>query len=210
MDSADGYDREAYTASRENRQPIPPEVLRVLLQQADTWSRTDPSAPEPTTQRNRAKGLQARRKRREGVQLAAMLRLALNCGLDNVDCARIRWEHLRDLEGALPHMNFARAKREPTVGTSVERLTPLLPEVTDRIRRWRDSQPVQAKGFVFRTAHGGSYASHSIERAFGRFPLYPSPWLPSVQPCRFRGSTSSPSNASASHDPRSQRKRPDR
>ena len=107
--------RPKYVPKKSNSQPMPVDVFRKLLAVADQWAATDPSEIDATTQQGRGKKRQALLKQRQGVQFAAVLRLAIH-GLANIDCARIEWTDLQDLDGDLPHLDFPRTKCEHKIG----------------------------------------------------------------------------------------------
>ena len=167
LEWATEYEARKYQPGADNRTPIPPEVFRKLLAVCEEWSGIDPDLLPKNTQRGRAQRLQAWNRRREGVQLGALLRLAINCGLDNVDCTNIHWQHLRNLNGDEPFMSFPRSKVEWKTGAAIDRRTPLLPDTVAALRRWRVYEPVPSE-HVFRTARRRPYASHLVGRAFGR------------------------------------------
>lgn len=155
-----------YEPAEANAEPIPPNVFHRLLAQCDVWAASDPERFDKSTQSGRAKRLQALRKRREGRQMRVILELTINCGLNAVDCERIRWSDLK-LDGPTPHMDFPRRKTEHSVGKPTARRTPLLPRVIESLESWRAAEPSR-DGLVFRTAQGTPVKKDRICRAVGR------------------------------------------
>ena len=155
--------REKYNSPKKNRQRIPVDAFKKLVAVAETWAYT-PIDGDKHTQSGRAKRNQQRKKRLEGLRVAAMVKLAANCGLGNVDVMRIRWSNLR-LDDEIPHMDFPRRKTEDVTG-EVERYTPLLPETI------RALQTVKAIGnpspFVFVTGGGKAYTKPSFRQMTNR------------------------------------------
>ena len=152
-----------YVVNKKNRQAMPVEQFQALLAVARGWQGADPEAYPKDTQKGKAQRLQARLKRQEGLRWEAILRLAANCALDNIDCRTIRWEQLR-LNEPLPHMAFPRKKVEKATGAAVDRFTPLLPSTVEAIKRYRSVQPHE--GPVFRTARGGPFSDTTFYYAF--------------------------------------------
>ena len=166
LEWANGYDVKPFRPKASNREPFPPEAFAALIQQCRIWASIDPKTQEAGTQSGRAKREQARRKRRDGVQFEAVLRLGINCGLDPIDIERLTSDDL-NLDAKVPHLRFARRKAEGKVGGAVERMTPLLPSTVDALRRWK-AYEYSLPGPVFRTANKGRYyrnrISHTLER----------------------------------------------
>jgi len=159
--------RQKYVPKKQNREPMPVDALRKLLEAAEAWANVDPERFGRTSQRDRARRLQAQRKRREGVQISAILHLAVNCALDNIDCVRIPPEAAK-LDEPLPHMDFPRQKVERQVGYAVPRLTPLLPFTVDALRRWLEFEPPVGAPTLFRNARRNRYRSSDLNRALKR------------------------------------------
>ena len=157
------YTPKRYQAAASNAEPVPPEVFRRLLAQCDVWATSDPEEFDKFTQSGRAKRLQALRKRREGRQMRVILELTINCGLNAVDCERIRWSNLK-FDGSTPHMDLPRRKTEHATGKAVERRTPLLPQVVESLKSWRAAEP-SPDGLVFRTSQGTPMRKDRICRA---------------------------------------------
>ncbi len=141
-------------------------MFRAILAVAEKWAAVKPTRFSPKTQRGRAKRLHAQRKRREGVQFAALLRLAANAALDNIDCVRLPPQGLK-LDADLPYMDFARIKSRRQVGQAVPRRTPLLPETVTALRRWRSFERV-AGPTVFRNVRRNVYTSSDLNVTFQR------------------------------------------
>ncbi len=163
---ADSYDIKPFKPRAANREPMPVDVFDALIEGCRAWARTDPSAIVATTQGGRGRREQARRKRRDGIQFEAILRLALNCGLDPIDIERITWDALK-LDACVPHMRFPRRKIEGMTGEAIDRLTPLLPSTVDSLLRWREHERLVG-GPVFRTARKGRYGRNSVSAAVKR------------------------------------------
>lgn len=166
LEWADSYHIKAFKPKAANRRPMPVEVFAVLISQCRIWGCTDPKAIPATTQSGRGKREQARRKRRDGIQFEAILRLALNCGLDPIDIERISWDALK-LNAHVPHMRFPRRKLEGMTGEAIERLAPLLPSTVESLRRWREHE-TPVGGPVFRTARKGRYGRNSVSATMKR------------------------------------------
>lgn len=159
--------RQKYVPKKQNREPMPPDVVRKLLEAAAARANADPERFGRTSQRDRARRLQALRKRREGIQFAAILRMAVNCALDNIDCVRIPPEAAK-LDTPLPHMDFPRQKVERQVGYAVPRLTPLLPSTVDALRRWLEFEPPAGSPTLFRNARRNRYTSSDLNETLKR------------------------------------------
>jgi integrase len=154
-----------YVASRNNRRVLPAEGVNGLLTVVREWQQANPEVYSKDTQRGRAQRRQARDKQHEGLRWEAIIRLAVNCALDNVDCRTIRWEHLK-LSDPVPHMDFPRSKVKKMTGLEVDRLTPLLPSTVEALRAYREVQPYD--GVVFRTARGGPCSHNAFRAAFNK------------------------------------------
>ncbi len=166
LEWADSYHFRAFKPKAANRRPMPVDVFAALISQCRTWARTDPKTIPAATQSGRGKREQARRRRRDGIQFEAILRLALNCGLDPVDIERITWNALK-LDERVPHMRFPRRKIEGMTGEAIDRLTPLLPSTVDSLLRWREHE-MPVGGPVFRTARKGRYGRSSVSATMKR------------------------------------------
>ncbi|MBU0616448.1 MAG: hypothetical protein KKI02_01900 [Planctomycetes bacterium] len=158
--------RQKYVPKKRNREPMPGAVVRKLLEAAEVWANVDPERFGRTSQRDRARRLQTQRKRREGIQFAAILRMAVNCALDNIDCVRIPPEAAK-LDAPLPHMDFPRQKVERQVGYAVPRLTPLLPATVDALRRWLEFEPPAGSPTLFHNARRNRYTSSDLNEVIG-------------------------------------------
>ncbi|MBN2447251.1 MAG: tyrosine-type recombinase/integrase, partial [Phycisphaerae bacterium] len=160
------YTPKKYQAAASNAEPMPPKVFQQLLAQCDKWAATDPEEFDKSTQSGRARRLQALRKQREGRQMRVILELTINCGLNAVDCERIRWSNLK-LDGTTPHMDLPRRKTESSTGRATERRTPLLPQVVRSLESWRAAESPR-NGLVFYTSHATPVNAESISRAVKR------------------------------------------
>jgi len=130
------YNNRKYKPKADNRKPITPAEFSAMLNACAEWQQIDVDNMPTATDAERGQKLQAMKRRRTGYQLEAILRLALNAALDNVDIERIEWTDLK-LDDKRPHMNFARRKMERLVGQPVERITPMLPTTVDALKRWQ-------------------------------------------------------------------------
>lgn len=166
LEWADSCDVKSPKPRASNRQPMPVETFSALLKQCRVWASIDAQQFDAVTQSGRGKRLQAMRKRRDGVQFEAILRLGLNCGLDPVDIERIVWDDLK-LDAAVPHMRFARRKVEDRVGEAVQRITPLLPSTVRAILRWKEYEQANS-GSVFKTARKGRYTRNRVASTLRR------------------------------------------
>lgn len=158
-------DKTPYVPKQSNREPMPVHVYRRCLAVTDEWASIDLEQYDATTQKGRGQRRQAIIKQREGVQFAALLRLIIH-GLDTVDCTRIRWSNLIDLDGDLPYFDFPRSKVKHRTGFAIDRKTPLLPSCVSALQRWqRYENPVRT---VFRTSQGTPYNSSTLAGAFAK------------------------------------------
>ncbi|GMU22713.1 MAG: hypothetical protein AMXMBFR13_27980 [Phycisphaerae bacterium] len=155
-----------HTPAKENRASLPVDAFKRLIKAAEDLAGTDPEAYPKTTQNGRAKRLQAQRRQLEGLRWVAILRLACNCALDNVDCRRVTWQNVRDLDGSLPYLDFPRPKAKRLVGSAIDRKIPLLPSVVASLRTLREIGPCD--GIIFRTAQGGPYSHGAFSKGFKR------------------------------------------
>ena len=165
LEWAGAYTARTIAPKASNREPIPIDVFARLLAEARAWGSIEPAVMAKATQKERAARLHAQRKRREGQQLTTILLLALNCGLDNVDVARVTWANIK-LDAALPYLDLPRSKVARRVGQSVTRWTPLLPDVVAQLRTWRTMAP--PGDLVFRTARGAAYAADRLSNAMAQ------------------------------------------
>lgn len=136
-----------YKPPRSNRQPMPPDVFRNLLAQADQWAKVPwedhaESLPVPT-RRGKQTAAMARASNREnawmrqriGVMTHSMLCLAANVGALPSDFARLQWDEL-ELDGDLPLYREDRTKPAHLLGSDVPRCCPLLPVTVKSLQRW--------------------------------------------------------------------------
>lgn len=155
-----GWKSQKHLVRKENRAAMPVDVFHRLVVVAESWASVNPDDFPKDTQRDKARRKKAYAKRLEGLAWVAILKLAVNCSLDCVDCQRIQWIHLIRLGGKLPYMNFGRSKVSKKIGGEVERKTPLLPSTVAALIALREVNPYD--GYVFRTERKGPYS----ERAF--------------------------------------------
>lgn len=160
------YTPRRYASSDDNAQPMPPEIFRRLLGQCDEWAAVDPGQIEGTTQEGRGKRLQAIRQQRNGQQTRVALMLAINGGLNATDIERLDWGCLQ-LDAPIPHFSLGREKIRHSVGKAVERRTPLIPQVAEALKAWREIDPAD-DGIVFHTAIGTPLKSTILSRTVGR------------------------------------------
>ena len=95
----------------------------------------------------------------------ALLRLIIH-GLSTIDCSRIEWQHIKDIDGDLPYLDFPRTKVEHKTGYAIERKTPLLPSYVGALKRWRTFE--KPNNTIFKTSQGAAYRSPILSRAFLR------------------------------------------
>jgi integrase len=162
---ADAFTRRPVRSDRKNREPLPAEEFRKLLATCDAWAAIDVDALPKDTQADKAVRHHAMNRRRNGYQLAAMLRLACNCALSNVDLTRARWANLK-LDADTPHLDLPRLRTENSVG-AIERLIPLLAETVEVLTTWRAVEGVR-DGYVFRTRQGTPMKPDRLADAFAR------------------------------------------
>jgi integrase len=161
-----------YKPPRQNREPMPPDVFRNLLAQADQWAKVPweehaESLPVPTRGGKRTAAMvrasnreNAWMRQRIGVMTHSMLCLAANVGALPSDFARLQWDEL-ELDGDLPLYREDRAKPAHRLGSDVPRCCPLLPVTVKSLRRWREwweaelpeGEPLSAN--VFTHIYGG-------------------------------------------------------
>lgn len=159
--------RQKYVPKKENRLPLPVAIFAGVLTACEKWASIDPNKIRAATQRGRARRQRAIERRREGIQFAAIVRLAANCALDNVDCARIPPSAMK-LDDPLPHMDFPRRKVQRQVGFAVPRLTPLLPSTISAVRRWLDHEPLSSAPTLFRNSRRNVYTHSDLNETFQR------------------------------------------
>lgn len=162
------FDKEGktpYVPKVSNREPMPVDVYRRCLSIADEWANIDATEFDATTQQGRGQRRQATVKQREGVQFAALLRLIIH-GLDTVDCTRLQWSDLIDLDGDLPYFDFPREKVKHRTGYAIDRKTPLLPDCVAALKRWRDYE--KPGSTIFKNAQGRPYNSSTLAKAFAK------------------------------------------
>lgn len=143
-----------YKPPRHNREPMPPDVFKKLLAQADEWAELDIDAyaaalrlPRTKDRRKRALAVnqnkrQARFLKRTGLMTHSMLCLAANVGAGPTDFARLRWDEIK-LTGKLPLYMEDREKPAHLLGSEVPRCCPLLPETLKSLKRWRAWQQAE-------------------------------------------------------------------
>jgi integrase len=156
---------QAHAVDGSHRKRIPVDAFKRLLAVCETWKSVAPDSIGKETQRDRALRRLAKAKRLEGYRFAAIVRLAANACLDNVDCMRIRWDNLK-LDCDLPHMDFARPKPAKKTGAPVPRRTPLLPATVAALRELRELTPDES--FVMVGAHGEEYKRTTFSNAVDR------------------------------------------
>lgn len=162
---ANTFARRPVTSKKENRQPLPPGEFAKLLAAAEKWTRIDVDAMPNETPADFAARGHARDRVRDGFQLGAILQIACNCALANIDITRLRWEQIK-LDAKLPHLDLPRLKTEGSVG-AIERLTPLLPQTITALRKWQEVEGT-GDGLVFRTKRGLPLKPDRLADAFGR------------------------------------------
>ncbi len=141
------WDKVPEASDRKNRQPMPIEMFHQLVERAEflalinpeEYAETLPVTGDATIKLQRMNNIkQAKRLQRTGMMWAAIFRLAANCGLDDVDVARISWKNLRNLESEFPYMDFPRRKTAHLKGQPIPRLTPLLPSTVKALMQFRE------------------------------------------------------------------------
>ena len=160
---ASSWKRKKYLPAKGNRSKLPVKDFERLLATADRWAAVRAEDFSKTSQKGRAKRLQAQRKQLQGIRFGCILQLAANCALDNVDVRRIEWKNIKDLNDDMPYLDFPRTKPKKQVGGAIERLTPLLPSTVTAIRRVRRADP--RDGVIFRTAQGAAYSETGLSNA---------------------------------------------
>jgi integrase len=169
----------SYKPNPSNRKALPVAVFKSMLATAEEWAAIDVTAKAeamPVDPKNPKLSKmnaikQARRIQRAGVQWVAILRFAVQTAADNSDICCLEWEHLHDLDGALPYVELRRPK------TDEFRLTPLLPGTVAALRRWRgyeSDETLRAAGKdralanVFRNDGKKPFDSHKVSEGFER------------------------------------------
>jgi len=160
------WKRKTYKAAKANRIEMPVDVVQTVTALADEWAAIDPDSIDATTNKGKAKRLQARNRKHEGQQLGLMIRLAACCGLDNVDCQRITWEHIKESPHGFTYMDFPRIKVKRKSGIPVDRKTPILPSIADALRAIRPAG--KPKGSIFLNSKGRPYSKSTHDNALKR------------------------------------------
>ena len=106
---AGAYDREAYSAADENKEPMPIEVFRAFLKAADERKNLRPDLIDTSTRSGMGTKQQVLRSQREGVQIKAAMLLGVNAGFDPVDFGRLTTVDLH-LDGPMPYVDLPRSK----------------------------------------------------------------------------------------------------
>ena len=152
-----------YKSPRHNRQPMPPDIFKALLAQADQWAELDCEAyaaalplPDEKDRRRRAFAITQNRRmaphrKRVGLMTHGMLCLAANVGAGSTDFANLLWSELR-LDDDLPLYQEDRGKPACLLGSDVPRCCPLLPETIRSLKRWREWQRVELQAAAQRAA----------------------------------------------------------
>jgi len=145
-----------YKPPRHNREPMPPDVFKRLLAQADEWAALDVDAyaaelPLPRTKDRRKHALavnrnkrHARTLKRTGLTTHSMLCLAANVGAGPTDFSRLLWDEMK-LAGKLPLYLEDHEKPAQLLGSEVPRCCLLLPETVESLKRWRAWQQAELK-----------------------------------------------------------------
>lgn len=150
--------RTPYVPKKSNSQPMPVDVYGRFLVVADQWAAAELAECSGGRGVAAGKRRQALLKQRQGVQFAAVLRLAIH-GLANIDCARIEWSDLH-LDAELPYFDFPRTKCQHKTGFAVDRKTPLLPSTVSALKRWRAFEKPSKS--VFRTSQKRPFSTNSL------------------------------------------------
>jgi len=134
-----------------NREPMPPDVFKKLLAQADAWAELDVAAyarslpvPRDADRRRRALAINRNRRhaqhlKRTGLMTHSVLCLAANVGALPIDMTRLVWSELT-LDADMPLYRESREKPAHLLGSEIPRCCPLLPETVRSLKRWREWQ----------------------------------------------------------------------
>jgi len=176
------FDRERrkrpYKSPRHNRQPMPPDVFKTLLAQADRWAELDCEAyaaslplPDEKDRRKQAHAIRrhhdaARHRKRVGMMTHSMLCLAANVGAGATDFSNLLWSELR-LDGDLPLYQEDRGKPAHLLGSDVPRCCPLLPETVRSLKRWREWQQVELRAAAERRAKRAAARAKRVAQRSG-------------------------------------------
>lgn len=136
-----------HSPARENKQPLPKEHFRALINVCDTY--TAPAGDRTL----------------DPIQFKAILLLTANCAFSNDDICRLTIGHLK-LDATVPFVDFPRQKVARRIGRPIERMTPLATETVESLRTWlkqgRSYRP------VFVSSNGLSWKYAKLNAAFGR------------------------------------------
>jgi integrase len=89
---------------------------------------------------------------RSGYMFAAVLRIKIQCGYDNIDVCRLKMSHLH-IDGEKPYISLPRQKVAGMIGEAIPRNTPLLPSTVKHLKAWIDFE--QPKGeYIFTSDRG--------------------------------------------------------
>jgi len=161
----DAIDARQVPAAATNRQPLPADVFRAIIDLCEQRATIDVDALPTATDADNGRKAQAIIDKREAIQFAALLRLACQAALDNQDVCALKWSHVR-LDAPTPHIDFPRQKPAWSTGQPIDRKTPLLPETARALIRWREyERPTE---YVFRNARKAPWTYDDISRVFGQ------------------------------------------
>jgi len=160
-----GIDRKRVTPAKTAKKRLPVEIFQGMLATCQRDAEVDIAALPTATDSDNGKRVQAMLKKRQAVQWTAILRLTLQCSLDNQDVCDIQWQHIK-LAARVPHIAYPRAKPQWATGQPIERLTPLLPSTVAALVNWRAfEKPTE---IVFRNARKGKWVYDKLSRVFGQ------------------------------------------
>ncbi len=175
------FDKKRHTYSPDNRQPIPVEVFKAILAEANRRADMDIESrmkeiraeigkdnPNIDAKKERlvlqGKKAQVLQQIESAPVWDSILRLMLNCGLDPIDICRIEWKHLRNLSRGFAYLDFARTKMKAKTGP-IDRKTPLLPGTVASLRRLREISKTKS-GLVFRNHRRAAFHRNQLAHGF--------------------------------------------
>lgn len=118
-----------YKPKATNRAPIPVDIFKSLLANAETW-------------------IQNKKTERDGLLVHACLCLAVNTGSTSIDLARLKWSELL-LDSDIPLFTQPRTKTETNEDMTIPVKTPLLPQTVASLKRWKQYQDKHYKSDSF-------------------------------------------------------------
>ncbi len=172
------FTQQPYKPDRANRARLPVSIFKKLLSKADERASIDVEhLARDLFEKGRDSGnrmlmanctRQAQRVQRQGTLFQAIVRLACNCGYDNVCVGKLKLEHLKNLTGDVPYVELGRSKVKAMAGMDVLRLTPLLPSTIRALQAWIAYAHVRESDYLFTSERDRQMRSEVIADGFRR------------------------------------------